>query len=101
LARTGEALRKLERDLLDHMLTKHSASVPSDLEFACQFSIKRWQKNSFRRPHSTVSKDVKYLAEYLAAAKKATDQLHVTLMETLKPSLSQFVSSYIRCSLKK
>ena len=40
-----------------------------------------------------VSQDVKYLAEYLELGKKAPDLLYVTLMETLKPSLSQLVSS--------
>ena len=39
-----------------------------------------------------VSQDVKYLAEYLDW-KKAPDLLYVTVMETLKPSPSQFVSS--------
>ena len=40
-----------------------------------------------------VSSDAKYLAEYLEFGKKAPDSLYKTPTQTLKSSLSQFVSS--------
>jgi phosphoenolpyruvate carboxylase len=92
---TGRGLKEAdERGLLDRLLTKYYPSVSSDLEFAYQFVNLKAAKDFIPRvAYRQVSDDVKYIGEYLTVDDKAPDLLYATLMETLKPSLRQFVSS--------
>ena len=92
---TGRGLKEAdEHGLLDKLLTEYYASVSSDLAFAYQFVNLDAAKAFIPRvPFRQVSEDVKYIKEYLKVDRRAPNLLYATLMETLKPSLRQFVSS--------
>lgn len=92
---TGRGLKEAdEHGLLDKLLTEYYASVSSDLAFAYQFVNLDAAKAFIPRvAFRQVSEDVKYVKEYLKVDRKAPNLLYATLMETLKPSLRQFVSN--------
>ena len=92
---TGRGLREAdERGLLDNLLGEYYASVSSDLAFAKRFANLDVARSFI--PYAAfkqVSQDVHYVNEYLTIDERPPDVLYETLMETLKPSLKQFISS--------
>ena len=82
-----------ERGLLDKLLTKHLRAF---LQIRVRVPVRQPKVGKGLHSASRISTGLarrKISCRVSGAWKKAPDLLYVTLMETLKPSLSQFVSS--------
>lgn len=92
---TRRGMREADkRGLLDALLKEHYASVSADLSFSKRFIRLDMAKKFI--PYAAfkqVSQDLHYISEYLTVDECETDLLYCTLMETLAPSLQQFISS--------
>jgi len=92
---TGRGMHEADkRGLLDILLKEHYESISADLSFSKRF-IRLDMARKFI-PYAAlkqVSQDLHYIDEYLTLEECETDLLYGTLMETLAPSLRQFVSS--------
>jgi phosphoenolpyruvate carboxylase len=91
---TGRGMNEADkRGLLDALLQEHYQSISADISFAARFINLDVAKKFI--PYAAlkqVSQDVHYLNEYLTVDEISPDLLYGTLMETLAPSLQQFVS---------
>jgi len=92
---TGRGMHEADkRGLLDALLKEHYASVSADLGFCTQFIRLDMAKKFI--PYTAfkqVSQDLHFLGEYVTIDEYEPNILYSTLMETLAPSLQQFMSS--------
>ncbi|MGZ4903516.1 MAG: phosphoenolpyruvate carboxylase [Halobacteriota archaeon] len=92
---TGRGMHEADkRGLLDALLNEHYGSLSADLSFSKRFIRLDMAKKFI--PYAAlkqVSQDLHYIDEYLIVDEYEPDLLYGTLMETLAPSLQQFVSS--------
>jgi phosphoenolpyruvate carboxylase len=92
---TGRGLKEAdERGLLDPLLTEYYSSLRADLNFAQQFiNLKVAQTFMPYAAFKQVQQDVKFVYEYIALEEQQRNVLYWTLMETIKPTLKQLIST--------
>lgn len=92
---TGRGLKEADdRGLLDVLLTEYYPGLRGDLNFSQQFlNLKVARDFMPYTAFKQVQQDVKYVYEYLALNERQQNVTYCTLMETIKPTLKQLIST--------
>ena len=92
---TGRGLKEADdRGLLNVLLTEYYPGLRGDLNFSQQFLNLEVARDFM--PYTAfkqVQQDVKYVFEYLALNEREQNVTYCTLMETIKPTLKQLIST--------
>jgi len=92
---TGRGLKEADdRGLLNVLLTEYYQGLRGDLNFSQQFlNLKVARDFMPYTAFKQVQQDVKYVYEYLALDERQQNVTYRTLMETIKPTLKQLIST--------